>query len=67
MTSEKDYGDARTSYWHGVDFTANSRLPFGLNLQAGTSTGRSITDECATVALIDSPASARCCRRGRSS
>ena len=26
MTSEKDYGDARTAYWHGVDFTATARL-----------------------------------------
>ena len=25
MTSETDYGDARTSYWHGVDFTATAR------------------------------------------
>ena len=40
MTSETDYGDARTSYWHGVDFTATARLANGLTLQGGTSTGR---------------------------
>jgi hypothetical protein len=38
MTSEKDYGDPRTAYWHGMDFTATARLPFGLNVQGGTST-----------------------------
>jgi hypothetical protein len=46
MTSEKDYGDPRTAYWHGVDFTATARLPFGLNLQGGTSTGRGVRDTC---------------------
>jgi hypothetical protein len=46
MTTEKDYGDPRTAYWHGVDFTATARLPFGLNLQGGTSTGRGVRDTC---------------------
>ena len=46
QTSEQDYGAARTSYWHGVDFTANARLAFGLNLQGGTSTGRGVRDNC---------------------
>jgi hypothetical protein len=46
MTSEKDYGDPRTAYWHGVDFTATARLAFGLNLQGGTSTGRGVRDTC---------------------
>jgi hypothetical protein len=46
MTSEKDYGDARTAYWHGVDFTATARLAFGLNLQGGTSTGRGVRNNC---------------------
>jgi hypothetical protein len=46
MTSEKDYGDARTAYWHGMDFTATARLAFGLNLQGGTSTGRGVRDSC---------------------
>ena len=34
MTSEKDYGDARTAYWHGMDFTATARLANGLTVQA---------------------------------
>jgi hypothetical protein len=46
MTSEKDYGDPRTAYWHGMDFTATARLAFGLNLQGGTSTGRGVRDTC---------------------
>ena len=46
MTSEKDYGDPRTSYWHGVDFTATARLANGVQLQAGTSTGRGVRDNC---------------------
>jgi hypothetical protein len=52
MTSEKDYGDARTSYWHGVDFTTTARLSFGLNLQAGTSTGRAVRDNCAVTQAL---------------
>jgi hypothetical protein len=46
MTSEKDFADPRTAYWHGVDFTATARLPFGLNLQGGTSTGRGVRNTC---------------------
>jgi hypothetical protein len=60
MTSEKDFGDPRTAYWHGVDFTATTRLPFGLNLQAGTSTGRGVRDTCTvTRALPELLGSAR--------
>jgi hypothetical protein len=60
MTSETDYGDARTSYWHGVDFTATARLSSGLNLQGGTSTGRAVRDNCAvTQALPELLGSAR--------
>ncbi len=55
VTFESDFGDARTNYWHGVDLTVRARLASGLTLQGGTSTGRSITDTCATVVNIDSP------------
>jgi hypothetical protein len=55
VTFETDYGKARTNYWQGVDLTINARTRQGLNLQGGTSTGRSITDTCATVVNIDSP------------
>jgi hypothetical protein len=46
MTSETDYGAARTSYWHGVDFNATARLATGLTVQGGTSTGRAVRNNC---------------------
>jgi Carboxypeptidase regulatory-like domain len=46
MTSERDYGDGRTSYWHGADFTATARLANGFMIQGGTSTGRAVRDNC---------------------
>jgi hypothetical protein len=52
MTSEKDFADPRTAYWHGVDFTATARLAFGLNLQGGTSTGRGVRDTCDLVRAL---------------
>jgi len=55
ITLSTDYGPERTDYWHGVDITLNARLRNQLNLQAGTSTGRGVTDNCATVVLIDDP------------
>jgi hypothetical protein len=52
MTSERDYGDARTSYWHGVDFTGTARLAAGLTVQLGTSTGRGVRDNCAVTQAL---------------
>ncbi|MEP7305822.1 MAG: TonB-dependent receptor [Acidobacteriota bacterium] len=46
MTSETDYGSARTSYWQGGDFTATARLANGLTVQGGTSTGRAVRNNC---------------------
>jgi hypothetical protein len=46
MTSEKDFGDARTAYWHGTDFTATARLANGITVQGGTSTGRAVRNNC---------------------
>jgi hypothetical protein len=46
MTAETDYGDARTAYWHGVDFNATARLTNGLLVQGGTSTGRGVRNFC---------------------
>ena len=54
VTWETDFGDARTNYWHGVDLTVRARVS-AVTLQGGTSTGRSITDTCATRVKIDSP------------
>jgi len=52
MTKETDYGDARTAYWHGVDFTGTARLPFGLTVQGGTSTGRGVRDTCSVTRAL---------------
>jgi hypothetical protein len=46
MTSETDYGNARTAYWQGADFTATARLASGLTVQGGTSTGRAVRNNC---------------------
>jgi hypothetical protein len=60
MTSEKDYGKARTSYWHGADFTATARLASGVTVQGGTSTGRAVRNNCeVTKALPELLGSAR--------
>jgi len=52
MTSETDYGDARTAYWQGVDFTATARLTTGLTVQGGTSTGRAVRNNCDVTAAL---------------
>ncbi len=52
MTSETDYGEARTAYWHGVDFTATARLMNGLTVQGGTSTGRGVRNNCAVTKAL---------------
>jgi hypothetical protein len=60
ITFETDFGPERTNYWHGVDFTLNARTRWGLTFSGGTSTGRSVTDNCATTVLIDSPDPRNC-------
>ena len=52
MTSETDYGPARTSYWQGADFTATARLSNGLTVQGGTSTGRAVRNNCAVTQAL---------------
>ena len=49
-TFASDYGDW-TNYWHGVDVTVSTRFK-GITLQAGTSTGRAVTDNCDVVAQV---------------
>ncbi len=50
-TFASDYGDW-TNYWHGVDATVHARLQRGLTLQIGSSTGRSVADNCDVVAKV---------------
>ena len=49
VTFETDFGPERDSHWDGVDFTLNARLRQGLTMQFGTTTGRSVEDNCATT------------------
>jgi len=58
-TFASDYGDW-TNYWHGVDATVHARLRRGLTLQFGSSTGRSVADNCDVVAKIDNPSTRFC-------
>jgi len=60
ITTAGSFGD-QTQRWHGVDVSVQARLRGGLTFQGGTSTGRTITDQCDVVPKIDSP-SRRFCR-----
>jgi hypothetical protein len=60
ITFQTDFGPEQTNYWHGVDFTLNARTRWGLTFSGGTSTGRSVQDDCATSVLIDSPDPRNC-------
>jgi hypothetical protein len=60
VTFETDFGPARSNYWNGVDVTGSARMGNGLTFQGGTSTGREVTDRCASVVNIDSPNPRNC-------
>ena len=62
VTFETDYGPARINYWHGVDVTVNARLRGSLTLQAGTTTGRAVNDNCSSILNVDNP-DPRYCRQ----
>jgi hypothetical protein len=56
VTQASNFGK-RTEYWHGVDVNVRVRLQ-SLTLQGGTSTGRTVSDECDLV--IDNPSRRNC-------
>ena len=60
ITFQTDFGPEETNYWHGVDVTLNARTRWGLTFSGGTSTGRSVQDDCATAGVIDSPDTRGC-------
>jgi hypothetical protein len=60
VTFQSDFGPEETNYWHGVDVTLNARTRWGLVFSGGTSTGRSVTDDCQTSVKIDSPDPRNC-------
>jgi hypothetical protein len=55
VTFQTDFGPEQDNHYDGVDVTLNARLRQGLTLQAGTTTGRSVVDQCETRMKIDSP------------
>lgn len=58
VTHSKNYGD-QTEYWHGVDVNIAMRYIQGLTLQGGTSTGRTVQDDCELRAKVPEPAESR--------
>jgi hypothetical protein len=54
LTWDSSFGPERDSHWNGFDITLNARLHNGLTTSFGTSTGRSIVDDCATVVKYNS-------------
>ena len=48
------------SHWSGVDFLVDARLRGGVLIQGGISTGKTTTDNCEVVALIDNPSPYLC-------
>jgi len=49
--SYKNFAE-QTENWQGVDFSVVARLQMGLTVQAGTSTGRKLSDGCAVRAKL---------------
>jgi hypothetical protein len=60
VTFQTDFGPEETNYWHGVDVTLNARTGWGLTFSGGTSTGRSVQDDCATIGKINNPDPRNC-------
>ena len=60
FTAASKFGE-QIQQWHGVDVTINARLRNGLTFQGGTSTGRTLNDQCDVGPKVDSP-STRFCR-----
>jgi hypothetical protein len=54
VTFADNYGAMR-NYYQGVDLSVNVRLPRGILVQGGTSTGREVWDNCDIVGKIDNP------------
>jgi hypothetical protein len=50
-TLDRTYGSQR-EHWNGFDITIDARLANGLSLQAGTSTGRTMEDDCEIVSKV---------------
>ncbi|MBI4263191.1 MAG: carboxypeptidase regulatory-like domain-containing protein [Acidobacteria bacterium] len=51
VTHAKNFGD-QIDRWNGVDVGVNARLANGLYVQGGTSTGRTVADNCEILAQL---------------
>jgi hypothetical protein len=51
FTLASNYGE-QVQHWNGVDLRVNARLRQGVLVQGGVSTGRTLTDNCAVLALV---------------
>ena len=58
VTLASNYGD-QIEYWHGVDVNLATRYLRGVLLQGGTSTGRTVADNCALLSKVPEPAESR--------
>ena len=58
FTLASNYGK-QMEHWNGIDVTVNARLPQGIRLQGGMSTGRTSTDNCEVLAAAAGDRSAR--------
>jgi hypothetical protein len=54
QTFASNYGN-QIEHWNGMDVNLNARLPQGITVIGGVSTGRTLTDNCDVVAKLDNP------------
>jgi len=58
VTHASNFGE-QVEYWHGFDVNLAMRRIPGLTLQGGTSTGRTVQDDCELRAKVPEPAESR--------
>ncbi len=58
VTFAKNFGNGQTERYDGVDLNVRIRLPQGLQLSGGSSTGRAVNDICGMI--VDSPDQRHC-------
>ncbi len=63
VTLASNYGK-QTEFWHGVDFNMTARFIDGLLVQGGTSTGRTVTDNCDVLSKVPEPSETRSANSG---
>jgi len=63
VTLASNYGK-QIEYWHGLDVNVTARYIKGLLVQGGTSTGRTVTDNCDVLAKVPEPIESRSANSG---